>query len=489
MQRRGRCLLHVSLSSPSPSGELGDLTATFGGVVSAQEVAEYLERYIEQYRREYEQMTTPPPGGGGYPDLSTSPYLLAQSLVVYIATDGVVIADYGWEPPGRWDIAGGPALLIDYPDTRTPAWVREALEREGALGQHIGIFRIVSQAPLHEDVWNGRLPGSRETTAIRVGGTAVEIGSFDVSLTELVARLTFGAFGPVLDPHIPGQRADFWEPHIVRDLGFATADRKRRRFFHYLEILHHAERAAWDARSIPKRVYVDARRDFAASIGQEAGGTIQVPRAAGTTGSPIPFTTAFEAIANRVLSVSRALAELRNVVAEDRREVEYQRHLEQHPELLDAYGARFHARPRFRYPEGRLSPVGKAYVEPDFIIEYAGQRYMLVELERPGAALGTSRGQPSAATTAPAFQLAEWRSFIQEFPAIVEEMFPSLPHSYKTMIVMSRSTEGIGGGRDAVRYRQMVADTYNVDELFFYDELVKRGEVLLAQLAALGPAD
>jgi hypothetical protein len=114
---------------------------------------------------------------------------------------------------------------------------------------------------------------------------------------------------------------------------------------------------------------------------------------------------------------------------------------------------------------------------------------MLVELERPGAALGTSRGQPSAATTALAFQLAEWRSFIQEFPAIVEEMFPSLPHSYKTMIVMSRSTEGIGGGRDAVRYRQMVADTYNVDELFFYDELVKRGEVLLAQLAALGPAD
>jgi hypothetical protein len=445
-----------------------------------------LERYIEQYRREYEQMTTPPPGGGGYPELSTSPYLHAQALVVYIARDGVVIADYGWEPSGRWDIAGGPALLIDYPDTRTPAWVKEASEREGVLGQQIGIYRIVSQAPLEEDVWNGRIPSSTATTAIQVGGTAVEIGSFDVALAGLVARL---AFGSILDLHFPGQQADFWEPHIVRDLGFATADRERHRFFHYLEILHHADPPAWDPRSIPKRAYVDARRDFAASIGQQAGGTIQVPRAAGTIGSPIPLTTAFEAIANRLLNISHALAELRGLVAEDRREAEYQHHLEQHPELLDAYGVRFHARPRFRYPEGRQSPVGKSFVEPDFVIEYTGQRYMLVELERPGAALGTSHGQPSAATTAPAFQLAEWRSFIQQFPAVVEEMFPGLPHSYKTMIVMSRSTEGIGGGRDAFRYRQMVADTYHVDELFFYDELVERGEVLLAQLAALGPAD
>lgn len=376
-------------------------------MVSAQQVAQYLERYIEQYRREYEQMTTPPPDGAGYPDLATSPYLRAQALVAYVARDGVVIADYGWEPSGRWDIAGGPAFLIDYPDTRTPAWVNELLEREGVLGQHIGIYRIVSQTPLDQDVWNGRIPSSTETTAIQVAGTAVEIGRFDVPLTELVARLTFGAFGPILDLHFPDQQADFWEPHIVRDLGFATADRERRRFFHYLEILHHAERAAWDPRSIPKRVYVDARRDLAASIGQEAGGTIQVPQIASTTGTPIPFTTAFEAIANRVLSVSHALTELRSLVAEDRPEAEYQRHPEEHPELLDAYGVRFHARPRFRYPEGRQSPVGKAYVEPDFVIEYAGQRYMLVELERPGAPLGTSHGQPSAATTAPAFQLAE----------------------------------------------------------------------------------
>lgn len=68
-------------------------------------------------------------------------------------------------------------------------------------------------------------------------------------------------------------------------------------------------------------------------------------------------------------------------------------------------------------------------------------------------------------------------------------MFPGLSHSYKTMIVMSRSTGATQEGRDAVRYRQMVADTYNVDELFYYDELVERGEVLLAQLAVLGRAD
>jgi hypothetical protein len=75
---------------------------------SVDKAAQYLRRYIEQYRREYDHMTQPPPDGAGYPDLSTSPYLRAASLVAYIARDGAVIAEYGSEPPGRWDVAGGP---------------------------------------------------------------------------------------------------------------------------------------------------------------------------------------------------------------------------------------------------------------------------------------------------------------------------------------------------------------------------------------------
>jgi hypothetical protein len=53
------------------------------------------------------------------------------------------------------------------------------------------------------------------------------------------------------------------------------------------------------------------------------------------------------------------------------------------------------------------------------------------------------------------------------------------------MAVMSRST-GQRPDRDAIRYRQLVADTYNFDDLYYYDELVERTGVALARLAALG---
>jgi hypothetical protein len=454
-------------------------------MASAEQAATYLGRYIQEYRRGYDLMTQAPPDGSGYPDLGTSPYLRAESLVAYIAKDGAVIADYEREPPGRWDVAGGPTLLVDYEPTRTPAWVTDELTRQGALGKNIGIYRIVARDPLDDAVWSGWVPVTAETATTRIGSTRVEVGAVDLPVTELVARLTFGAFGPILHLKFPGEEADFWQPHIIRDLGFATADRERRRFFHYLEILHHSDIAAWDPRSTPFRAHVDVRRDFAASISVGAGGTIQVPRGQESTGAVVPHFSPFEAIANQVLSVSLALDGFRTLVAADRPEAEYQEYLQEHPELLDAYGVRFHARPRFRYPEERRSPVGKTYVEPDFVIEYTGQRYTLVELERPSTQLGTERGQPSAAATAPAFQLAEWRSFIREFPSVVEELFPGLPHSYKTMAVMSRST-GQRPDRDPIRYRQLVADTHNFDDLYYYDELVERTDVALARLAALG---
>lgn len=452
---------------------------------SAADAAAYLARYVDRYRREYAAMTAQPPEGGGYPDLSTSPYLRATSLIAYVALDGAAIADYTWEPPGQWEVAGGPTLLVDYEPTRTPVWVHEVLSQHDLVGQNIGIYRIVSPAPLGDAIWAGRVPPAIETASARVGTTYIEVGTYDISLEDLVARLTFGAFGRVLDLRFPPDDADFWDPHVVRDLGFAPADRHARRFFHYLELLHHGDQAAWDPRSAGHRAYVDSRRDFAASIGTQPGGTIQVPRGAqAVSGTIVPQANPFEVVAGRVLNLSRAIDEFRSLVESKEQEARYQELLEARPELLDAYGIRIHARPRLRYPEGEKSPVGKRYVEPDFVIEYPGRRYALVELERPETRLGTQGGQPSAQATTPAFQLAEWRSFITQHPNIVEELFPGLPHDYTTMVVMSRSTDQ--AGRDPVAYRRLIASTYNVDDLFYYDELAERAEVMLARLTALG---
>jgi hypothetical protein len=210
-----------------------------------------------------------------------------------------------------------------------------------------------------------------------------------------------------------------------------------------------------------------------------------MPRGVDTPDSVLPYTRAFEAaLANRLLAVSPVVEEFRSLIETEQREAEYQRYLEMHPELLDVYAVRVHPRPQFRYPEGRTSPIGKSYVEPDFIIEYPGRRYALVEIERPDAPFGTSRGQPAASVTAPAFQLAEWVSFIREFPSIVESGFPGLPLALKTLVVVSRSAV-VAEGRDATAYRQLVQSTFNIDELYFYDELAERAEVALARLAAL----
>jgi hypothetical protein len=71
------------------------------------------------------------------------------------------------------------------------------------------------------------------------------------------------------------------------------------------------------------------------------------------------------------------------------------------------------SRPRFVYPEGK-SPLGKAYVEPDFVIRRPGSRYTVVELERPGKLVATKRGHARAEVTQASFQIAEFKDYIVE---------------------------------------------------------------------------
>ena len=88
----------------------------------------------------------------------------------------------------------------------------------------------------------------------------------------LLARLTFGAFGPLLELDLPERESDFWNPVIIRDLGFMNADPAYRRFFHRLEVSPHVDDAAWDTRGIWARLPVDLRRDFAYAFTTPSGG-------------------------------------------------------------------------------------------------------------------------------------------------------------------------------------------------------------------------
>src|SRR2546427_11771743 len=115
--------------------------------------AAYLKKYIGAYRREYERFVASPPAGAGFPRYRISPYLYSGNLECSLARDGAAIADPSFEPPYDWSFAGGPALMVDYSTSRVPSEVVDRLEKEGLLGKAIGLYRIVAQEEMPDEVW------------------------------------------------------------------------------------------------------------------------------------------------------------------------------------------------------------------------------------------------------------------------------------------------------------------------------------------------
>jgi hypothetical protein len=92
---------------------------------------------------------------------------------------------------------------------------------------------------------------------------ALNVREFQTSLAEVVNALSFGAYGHILDIHLPKPTSPIGQPHLVRNFGIFTADLTGRRFFTHLEIHGQADSAAWDLRTVALRVHHDLRRDLA----------------------------------------------------------------------------------------------------------------------------------------------------------------------------------------------------------------------------------
>ncbi len=449
--------------------------------LSAETAAAYLKAYVERYRAEYRRFVSPPPKGGGFPPLRISPYLYSTELTCYLAGDGAILADFSWQPPYDWHVAGGPALMVDLPETRTPGEVVDQLKRAGLWGKDIGLYRMVFKGPVTEDVWRGALPAPTETAeSIAEGGTRVRVSRLDLDLRTLVERLTYGAFGAILDLKLPGPESEFWNPRIVRNLGFVTADRVNRRFFHYLEILSHSEEAAWDTRELWARVHVDVQRDFANAVSEAGrpGGTISLGKAEAEVQ---PFY-------DRLSALKQAADEFERLLDErgDADEAVFHEFLKNHPALIDVYG-RAVSKPRFHYPPGE-SPLGKEFVEPDFIIQYPGNSYRLVELERPAKRVATKAGQSSADVGQAAFQTAEWKTYIQKHYDLIKGEFPGISVNCASLIVISRATQrSFGDGRDVPQYMELVRNQYAAD-VFLYDDLLARAKEAFVRISALSAA-
>lgn len=446
--------------------------------VSVSGAVAYLRAYILAYREEYSHFVDSPPQGGGYPPLWTSPYLDSRKIECWIARDGFAIADLTWEPAYRWDIAGGPAMVTDFPETRVPEPIVRLLKEKGILGQNIGLYRIVAQNGIRDEVWTGSLPDPVEVSEGFVGETRVVVRCLDINWDDLVQRLTFGAYGLILDPRLPQTSDPFWRPHVVRDFGFLPADRNSKRFFRYLELSPHVDLAAWDLRTVPVRVRVDVRRDFARTfaMGKSSGGTMQI-------GDQAQWSEHFN---ERVSRLARVIEEFQTMLTAtpDVDELVVHDFLKQNPALLDVYGD-VQSKPRFDYPPDE-SPLGKTYVEPDFVVTYPGRTYRLIEIERPSKRVATKRGEPRSSVTQAAFQIAEWRTYIQKHYERIKDDFPGIAMSYSTTLVIGRDVpESFGADRTITDYKELLGNQYAVDEVLTYDDLLARATSALARLTAL----
>jgi len=453
--------------------------------ITAEAVVDFLLAYARNYRDAYSRATTPPPDGPGYPTLPCSPFLVASVFDVYVTEDGIVINHLGKEPDHEWFIAGGPALKVDYEPTRTPPEITEMLRAEGILGKPIGIYRIVVKTPMRQSVWRGRV--LRIGREINVNdpqlGLTLNVREVRGSLADVVNALSFGAYGHILDIHLPKPTSPIGQAHLVRNFGIFTADLVGRRFFTHLEIHGQADPAAWDTRTIPLRVQHDLRRDLASWLTdptQERGGSVSLG------GGPDWLVVYSDRLARLGASIQALRAALQGS-AEDVEAV-FHEVLAAHPLLLDVYGA-CESKPQFVYPEGATSPIGKTSLQPDFLIRYSDKSYKLIEIERPSKNVATTQGQPRAEVTQAVFQCAEWRHFIKTHYQSLSDRYPEIQTRCKTAVIMSRTNQlSFKGIDDISAYKGLMMEQFRIDEFYTYDDLYDRARTAYELLSGLLPS-
>jgi len=452
--------------------------------IELKNLGESILFYIEKYRESYVSFTSAPPHGAGYPKITTSPYLTSKEFDIYLAKDGVVINEVSSEPNYQWYIGGGPALKVDYEPTRTPKEVTTFLQKNNPAGKSIGIYRIVTKKQIPASVWKGKFKNISSKSVISCDKLDVKINLLKIEsqLSQVVSTLTFGAYGEVLDITLPSESDPFGIPFIMEKMGFFPSDLNNRRFFNYIEIYGHAFHCAWDKRLMHLRVKNDLRRDFAkklANVDNENQGVIY----------PSGSDKWIENYTNRLLKLEVAIDDFRQILQFQSHETESVFHslIERHPVLLDVYG-KAESKPKLIYPSGEISPIGKSYIEPDFIITYSDQSYKLVELERASKNIATSQGQPRSEVGQAVFQTAEWLHFISEHYHLIRSKYPSINVKRKTCLIMSRSTQtSFKNSVDMNRYKELIISQYSIDEFLTYDDLFDRACQAYFFLTGLSP--
>ena len=424
-------------------------------MLSAKQVANYLCSYVESYRIEYARLTE---HARGYPKIEISPYLEAVSVTAYVARDGVVVAVFE-------DLDG----YTKPPAASLVTAISADLDPKGEM-----FLELMGVLPAAIDRATDRTRGRGSVTTINVL-------QYDLSLKDVVLRLTFGGLRDLV-PKFLDSSAGFWDPFIVRNISFGTTDQPFRRLYHFLEILFHVHPSAWDSRSNWMRVHMDIARDYAKTLSEaqmaRKSGQINL----GSGGQPWSLAD-FDSVLSGYENALNEFAELLNARVSDERV--FQDLFERHPILLDPGGAVV-PKPRFQYPPGSPRPRDKTHLEPDFAVIYPfGRQYRLIELESPEKLVQTLKGHPGSPLTQAVHQTAEWTRFIHEHYEAIRETFPgiNIGTNLSMTVIIGRST-GLGEMErmnwDEVRL------TYPGVQILSFDELFVRARETYERVKGLG---
>lgn len=99
--------------------------------------------------------------------------------------------------------------------------------------------------------------------------------------------------------------------------------------------------------------------------------------------------------------------------------------------------------------------------------------------------LASKRGEPRVGVTQAAFQIAEWKDFINHHYQTLRDRFPGISSSPQSMVVIGRASPLLQGAADAPRYLALLREQLAVDEVITYDDLLERARMVYVQIAGL----
>ena len=120
------------------------------------------------------------------------------------------------------------------------------------------------------------------------------------------------------------------------------------------------------------------------------------------------------------------------------------------------------------------------------MVKYPNDTYRIVEIERPSKRLATVNGQPRSEMTQAAYQISEFRDYIQHHYDLLATQYPGISAGCTYSLIVGRTTEArIRSQNDPRRYLRVLCQTYSADEILTYDDLLNRACAAQALLASL----